>query len=97
MLQMINLKSLLDYVRKKSGDVISDKNAKMTKDQVCQIAKDWALNLNLIFDGPIEIKYRYFDEGNYWIVKSNALGKCGTIVKIDDQSRNLADSKTFLR
>ena len=82
---------------KKSGDVISGKNAKMTKDQVCQIAKDWALNQNLIFNEPIEVKYRYFDQGNYWIVKSNALGKGGTIVTIDDQSRNIVDLKTFLR
>lgn len=96
---MINLKKFIGLGQKqiKSGDVISDKNAKLTKDQVCQIAKDWALNQNLIFNEPIDIKYRYFDEGNYWIVKSNALGKGGTIVKVDDQSGNIVDSKTFFR
>jgi hypothetical protein len=73
-------------VKKKftKGDLLSIEDAVMKKSEVLALAEKWAKTEAVLWTPPFHADY-HSDESPYWSVRSNAHGKGGTIMIIDDK------------
>ena len=67
----------------KKGEILPSKNAKTSQGKILELANSWAKNEGILWSPPYKADYHY-DEPPYWTVKSNASGRGGVIIKIDD-------------
>ncbi len=80
----------------KKGEFLSIEQASLSTNEVLEIAEQWAKDTNILWRDPVEANYCY-DDSPYWLVRSNALGKGGSVIKVDDEQRKVVEHHLLAR
>ena len=80
----------------KKGEILPVEQASSSRSEILEIAEQWARDSNILWRDPIEANYCY-DASPYWLVRSNAHGKGGSIIRVDDERKKVIEHHLLAR